>query len=48
MGVQRFYRITEGKGEKLVEISQFTIVWKKDESGWKMSRVLSYDHKLTE
>lgn len=48
VGVHRFYRITEGKGEKLVEISQFTIVWKKDESGWKMSRVLSYDHKLTE
>lgn len=47
-GIHRFYRLTEGKGEKLVEISQFTIVWKKDESGWKMSRVLSYDHKLTE
>jgi ketosteroid isomerase-like protein len=48
VGVHRFYRITEGKGEKLTEVAQFTIIWKKDENGWKISRALSYDHKLTE
>lgn len=30
-----------------MEIAKFTNLWKKDENGWKMSRVLSYDHKLT-
>jgi len=48
IGVHRFYQLLPGKPEKLVEISQFTHVWKKEESGWKLSRVLSYDHKLTE
>ena len=48
VGVHRFFQLLPGKPEKLVEISQFTHVWKKDESGWKLSRVLSYDHRLTE
>jgi hypothetical protein len=48
IGVHRFYQLLPGKPEKLVEVSQFTHVWKKEESGWKLSRVLSYDHKLTE
>lgn len=48
IGVHRFFQLLPGKPEKLVEVSQFTHVWKKEESGWKLSRVLSYDHKLTE
>ena len=48
IGVHRFYQLLPGKPEKLVEVSQFTHVWKKEESGWKLSRVLSYDHRLTE
>lgn len=48
VGVHRFFQLLPGKPEKLVEISQFTHVWKKEESGWKLSRVLSYDHRLTE
>ncbi len=47
-GVHRFYQLLPGKPEKLVEVSQFTHVWKKDEGGWKLARVLSYDHRLTE
>jgi ketosteroid isomerase-like protein len=47
VGVHRFYQLLPGKPEKLVEVSQFTHVWKKDESGWKIARVLSYDHRLT-
>lgn len=47
-GEHRFYQLLPGKPEKLVEISLFTQVWKKEESGWKLARVLSYDHKLTE
>jgi len=48
IGVHRFYQLLPGKPEKLVEVSQFTHVWKKEEGGWKLSRVLSYDHRLTE
>jgi Domain of unknown function (DUF4440) len=47
-GVHRFYQLLPGKPEKLVEISQFTHVWKKEGGVWKLSRALSYDHKLTE
>jgi ketosteroid isomerase-like protein len=47
VGVHRFYQLLPGKPEKLVEVSQFTHVWKKEESGWKIARVLSYDHRLT-
>ncbi len=48
VGVHRFYKKTKGQPDKLVEIAKFTQVWKKDASGWKLARVLSYDHKLTE
>lgn len=48
IGRHRFYQLLPGKPEKLVEDSQFTQVWKKDETGWKLARVLSYDHRLTE
>ena len=47
-GVHRFYQLLPGKPEKLVEVSQFTHVWKKEESGWKLSRVISFDHRLTD
>ena len=48
VGVHRFYQLLPGKPEKLVEVSQFTHVWKKEESGWKLSRVISFDHRLTD
>jgi ketosteroid isomerase-like protein len=48
IGTHRFYRKTEGQPDKLVEIARFTHVWKKDGNGWRIARVLSYDHKLTE
>ena len=47
-GVHRFYQLLPGKPEKLVEVSQFTHVWKKEASGWKIARILSYDHRLTD
>jgi hypothetical protein len=46
-GEHRFYKLTPGKPEELVEISLFTQVWKKEGQTWKLARVLSYDHKLT-
>jgi hypothetical protein len=47
-GEHRFYKLTPGKPEELVEISLFTQVWKKEGSMWKLARVVSYDHRLTE
>jgi uncharacterized protein DUF4440 len=48
VGEHRFYQLLPGKPEKLVEVSLFTQVWKKEPSGWKVTRVLSYDHRLTD
>ncbi len=48
VGVHKFYQLLPGKPEKLVEVSQFTQVWKKEGEVWKLARVLSYDHRLTE
>ena len=48
VGEHRFYQLLPGKPEKLVEVALFTHVWKKDARGWKVSRVLSYDHRLTD
>ena len=48
IGRHRFYQLLPGEPEKLVEVSRFTNVWKKDETGWKLTRVLSYDHQLTD
>jgi ketosteroid isomerase-like protein len=46
-GEHRFYQRLPGKPEKLVEVALFTHVWKKEAGGWKLARVLSYDHRLT-
>ncbi|MCC8410552.1 nuclear transport factor 2 family protein [Mucilaginibacter sp. UR6-1] len=43
-GVNKFYKTTNGK-RKLVNTSRFIHVWKQDDDGWKISRVISYDHK---
>lgn len=47
VGEHRFYQLLPGKPEKLVEVALFTHVWKKESGGWKLARVLSYDHRLT-
>ncbi len=48
VGEHRFFQLLPGKPEKLVEVSLFTQVWKKEPGGWKLARVLSYDHRLTD
>jgi hypothetical protein len=47
IGEHRFFQLLPGKPEKLVEVSLFTQVWKKEGGVWKLARVLSYDHRLT-
>lgn len=44
-GEHIFYLKEKGKKERLVETAKFTHVWKHENNGWKMSRVLSYDHQ---
>jgi hypothetical protein len=48
VGEHRFFQLLPGKPEKLVEVSLFTQVWKKEGGAWKLARVLSYDHRLTD
>lgn len=48
-GIHRFYMLEPGKPEKLVEIARFSDLWKHEADGsWKLTRVLSYDHRITE
>lgn len=47
IGEHRFFQLLPGKPEKLVEVALFTQVWKKEADGWKLTRVLSYGHRLT-
>lgn len=48
IGTHRFYKKAAGKPDQLVEISQFTNLWKRETGGWRLTRVLSYDHQLTQ
>ncbi|MBE9585016.1 nuclear transport factor 2 family protein [Mucilaginibacter sp. JRF] len=43
-GVNTFYKVINGK-RKLVNTARFIHVWKQDDDGWKISRVISYDHQ---
>jgi hypothetical protein len=43
-GQHVFYVIENGKEPRLDGLARFTHLFLKTESGWKMSRVLSYDH----
>jgi len=48
VGEHLFYRLFPDKPEKLVEVALFTMVWKKEGDAWKLARVLSFDHRLTQ
>jgi hypothetical protein len=45
MGEHLFYITPIGKKEKLTGAAQFTNLWILKDDTWKMSRILSYDHK---
>jgi hypothetical protein len=47
MGEHRFYRLTPGKPEELIETGSFIDLWKQVDGQWKLYRVISYDHRLT-
>ena len=41
-GVQRFYILTAGKADQLVEESKFSRTWQKKSGDWKMARELDF------
>ena len=47
-GVHRFYQVAAGKPDTLVGIAKFVHVWRQTNAGWKLSRVVSYDHKAAQ
>jgi len=44
-GTHEFYAIETGKPEYLTSTAKFTSLWLLENGKWKLSRVLSYDHK---
>jgi ketosteroid isomerase-like protein len=44
VGTHNFYQTDEGQSERLVAQPKFIHVWKKTTNGWKIVRVVSYDH----
>ncbi|MFT5892213.1 MAG: hypothetical protein ACI9Y7_002323 [Dokdonia sp.] len=47
-GKHEFFIKEPNKELYKTEVAQFTHVWLKEDSGWKVTRVLSYDHKAPE
>ena len=47
-GRHDFYAIEAGKPDRMTESAQFLHLWKKDGDHWKLTRVVSYDHKLAQ
>src|SRR6185437_15521355 len=45
-GEHEFFAIEKDGSEHLTSTAKFTLVWLKENGGWKLSRALSYDHKL--
>jgi hypothetical protein len=41
-GIQRFYILTAGKADQLVEESKFSRTWRKTDAGWRMARELDF------
>lgn len=47
-GVHEFFIQEPNKELYKTEVAPFTHLWLKDDAGWKLSRVLSYNHKAPE
>src|SRR5829696_1585846 len=45
MGDHRFYETEKGRPERLVGTARFVHVWQYKNDGWRLSRVISYEHK---
>jgi len=45
-GSHRFYEVKAVKPDKLTSVAKFTHVWLLENGVWRLSRGLSYDHKV--
>lgn len=45
IGIHRFYVTEKGQKEKLGSVAKFMHIWQKENSEWKISRVVSYGHE---
>ncbi|WP_452228776.1 nuclear transport factor 2 family protein [Lacinutrix sp. MEBiC02404] len=45
-GEHKFFESVNGGPESKGSIAKFSHVWIKEEQGWKIKRVLSYDHQM--
>ncbi|MBK6965502.1 MAG: nuclear transport factor 2 family protein [Bacteroidales bacterium] len=45
-GSHRFYEVKDVKPDQLTSVAKFTHVWLLENGSWKLSRGLSYDHKV--
>jgi hypothetical protein len=45
-GSHRFYEVKDVKPDQLTSVAKFTHVWLLENGTWKLSRGLSYDHKV--
>ena len=43
-GTHRFYSTEAGQQEKLSSEAKFVQVWKRNNAGWKITRIISYGH----
>ena len=47
-GEHNFYAIEAGKPERMTESAKFLQIWKKVDGQWKLTRVVSYAHRLAQ
>jgi len=45
-GRHDFYALEDGRPERKTESAQFLHIWKNEDGQWKLTRVVSFDHKL--
>ena len=45
VGEHQYFKSFNGQPEQLVEVAKFTHIWRNDDTGWKITRVMSYDHQ---
>ncbi|MBX3710363.1 MAG: nuclear transport factor 2 family protein [Lysobacter sp.] len=48
MGEHRFFALQPGQSDRLTETGHFINLWRRIDGAWKLSRVISYDHRLAE
>jgi hypothetical protein len=44
-GSHRFHEVVAGGKDKLVGAAEFLHIWKRQPDGWRLARVVSYDHR---